>query len=221
MMAISSCSCFTRSARPPFWYSSTDSWRCLIIFCSSGSTSASPSGGLPAPRASISAFLSVELTMRSVETARSFLAFWASIKALLMSSRSMAYSQPSGVFNRSGNLSQTSLTSPHSSNQFWHVSTLPSQGACLIRVDPQRAALGAPMPRSHLGQVHLHCSMVSSQLQQIHHPQIRLLRLRVGFRQVQFSLAWECREIHGKHLEQVRPFPFPARSGCLRICIEA
>jgi hypothetical protein len=87
-MAISSCSCLTRSARLPFWYSSTDSWRCLIIFCSSGSTSASPSAGLPCPRASMSAFLSVELTMRSVDTARSFLAFCASIKALLMSSRS-------------------------------------------------------------------------------------------------------------------------------------
>src|SRR6185437_7484556 len=65
----------------------TDSCRCLIIFCNAESTSASPSAGLPAPRASMSAFLSVELTMRSVETARSFLAFIASVKALLMSSR--------------------------------------------------------------------------------------------------------------------------------------
>src|SRR5262249_25407152 len=46
------------------------------------------SGGLPAPRASISAFLSEELIMRSVDTARSFLAFIASVRALLMSSRS-------------------------------------------------------------------------------------------------------------------------------------
>src|ERR1019366_3818898 len=65
----------------------------MIIFCSTGSTSASPSGGLPAPRASISAFLSVELTMRRVETTRSFLAFCASFKALLMSSRSTVFSR--------------------------------------------------------------------------------------------------------------------------------
>src|SRR5665647_3035248 len=91
MMAISSSSCFTRSARAPFLYISTDSWRCLIIFCRIASTSASPSGGLPEPRASMSAFLSVELTMRRVETARSFLAFIASFKALLMSSRSTGH----------------------------------------------------------------------------------------------------------------------------------
>src|SRR5262245_50684646 len=59
-----------------------------MIFCSKLSTSASPSGGLPVPRASISAFLREELIIRSVDTARSFLAFIASVRALLMSSRS-------------------------------------------------------------------------------------------------------------------------------------
>src|SRR5262245_12059099 len=39
----------------------------------------------------MSAFLMVELTMRSVESLRSSLAFMASLTALLMSSRNMAY----------------------------------------------------------------------------------------------------------------------------------
>src|SRR3974390_1011302 len=88
MIAISASSWATRSSRPPFLYRSTDSCRCLIIFCKIASTSASPSAGLLAPRASMSAFFSVELTMRSVETVRSFLAFIASLRASLIWSRS-------------------------------------------------------------------------------------------------------------------------------------
>src|SRR3954447_24935240 len=91
MMAISSRSCAASSERPPLSYSSTASWRCFIIFCNTPSRSASLSGGLPCPRASMSAFLMVELTMRSVESLRSSLARIASLTALLMSSRSIFY----------------------------------------------------------------------------------------------------------------------------------
>src|SRR6267142_2677013 len=92
MIAISSRSCAASSARPPLSYNSTDSWRCLIIFWNTPRRSASLSGGLPCPRASISAFLMVELTMRSVESLRSSLARIASLTALLMSSRSIVVS---------------------------------------------------------------------------------------------------------------------------------
>jgi len=44
---------------------------------------------LPSPRAAISAFLMVELTMRKVESLRSSLARIASLTALLMFSRSI------------------------------------------------------------------------------------------------------------------------------------
>src|ERR1700738_187654 len=87
MIAISSRSCSASSARPPLSYSSTDSWRCFIIFWNTLRRSPSLSGGLPCPRASISAFLMVELTIRSVESLRSSLARIASLTALLMSSR--------------------------------------------------------------------------------------------------------------------------------------
>src|SRR5690348_8070115 len=53
-------------------------------------SSSSPSGPLPAPRASMSAFLMVELTMRRVETRRASCAFMAAFKALLISSRNIA-----------------------------------------------------------------------------------------------------------------------------------
>src|ERR1700687_964600 len=89
MMAISSRSCAASSARPPLSYSSTDSWRCLIIFWNTPRRSASDSGGLPSPRAAMSAFLMVELTMRSVESLRSSFALIASLTALVMSSRSI------------------------------------------------------------------------------------------------------------------------------------
>src|SRR5882724_12780024 len=92
MIAISSRSCAANSARPPLSYSSTDSWRCLIIFWNTPSRSASVRGGLPSPRAAMSAFLMVELTMRSVESLRSSLARIASLTALLMSSRSIVLS---------------------------------------------------------------------------------------------------------------------------------
>src|ERR1700733_7511657 len=92
MIAISSRSWLANSARPPLSYNSTDSWRCLIIFWNTPSRSASDSGGLPSPRAAMSAFLMVELTIRSVESLRSSLAFIASLTALLMSSRSMGIS---------------------------------------------------------------------------------------------------------------------------------
>src|ERR1700759_580799 len=59
------------------------------MICSTPSRSASESGGLPSPRAAISAFLMVELTLRSVESLRSSLAFMASLTALLLLSRSM------------------------------------------------------------------------------------------------------------------------------------
>src|SRR3569623_1672427 len=51
--------------------------------------SSSDNGCLPCPRASISAFLIDEFTIRNVESLRSALAFIASFTALLMSSRSM------------------------------------------------------------------------------------------------------------------------------------
>src|ERR1700724_2169137 len=89
MIAISSRSCAASSERPPLSYSSTDSWRCFIIFWNTPSRSASLSGGLPSPRAAMSAFLMVELTIRSVESLRSSLARIASLTALLMFSRSI------------------------------------------------------------------------------------------------------------------------------------
>ena len=69
-------------------------WRCLIIFCRIGRTSACRRArrAWRLPRASMSALWSVAaLTMRSVETARSFLAFIASFKAALISSRNIAW----------------------------------------------------------------------------------------------------------------------------------
>src|ERR1700682_5463349 len=93
MIAISSRFCAASSARPPLSYSSTDSWRCFIIFWNTPRRSASLSGGLPCPRASMSAFLMVELTIRSVESLRSSLARIASLTALLMSWRSIGLSQ--------------------------------------------------------------------------------------------------------------------------------
>src|SRR4051794_18056034 len=103
MIAISSRSCSASSARPPLSYSSTDSWRCLIIFCNTESSSPSPSGGLPSPRAAMSAFLMVELTMRSVDSLRSSLARMASLTALLMSSRSIVMSSRGPQADNHGN----------------------------------------------------------------------------------------------------------------------
>src|SRR6202022_4797969 len=89
MIAISSRSCAASSERPPLLYSSTDSWRCFIIFWNTPRRSPSLRGGFPSPRAAMSAFLMVELTLRSVESLRSSLARIASLTALLMSSRSI------------------------------------------------------------------------------------------------------------------------------------
>src|SRR5712692_7953363 len=49
MIAISSRSCAANSARPPLSYSSTDSWRCLIIFWNTPRRSASVRGGFAFP----------------------------------------------------------------------------------------------------------------------------------------------------------------------------
>ena len=60
----------------------------MIIFWNSDIRSASLSGSLPCPRASMSAFLIAAFIIRSVETRRSSRAFIASFMALLMLSRS-------------------------------------------------------------------------------------------------------------------------------------
>src|SRR6202049_53005 len=69
---------------------SSDSWRCLIIFCNRLRISSSPSAGLPRPRASMSRSLSAALTKRSVEVRRLSCDFIASFRLALISSRSTA-----------------------------------------------------------------------------------------------------------------------------------
>src|ERR671930_221416 len=61
-----------------------------MSFCSSPRISSSESTGFPRPCASMSAFFNAALTSRSVDTRRSSRAFIASLRAVLISSRSTA-----------------------------------------------------------------------------------------------------------------------------------